>query len=169
MRIGLLSGRDYEAVAGWIGEVDRGVADVQVAVPALREERALRHGVGGREPRQQRIVDAAVHVREGDGVVLLVAGEAAAGLRISRKRGKMLGQPRAQELSAERGREQQLFRRHRAGAGQRTTLQRGRHGPLAVTALGDQTLTPRGPGRRPQRCPSASVEMGRPGALSAVK
>ena len=70
----------HEAVAAGVGEVERAVADVAVAVPALRAERALRHRIGGAEAGQQRVVDAAVHVHEADGVELLVAGEAAAGL-----------------------------------------------------------------------------------------
>src|SRR5262245_25206380 len=37
----------HESVAGGVGEVERGVAHIRVAVPALRRERAFRHRIGG--------------------------------------------------------------------------------------------------------------------------
>ncbi len=67
-------------MAGRIGERERIIADIGVAVPALRAERTFRDRIRGREPRQQRIVDSAVHVHEPDRVEFFVSGEAATGL-----------------------------------------------------------------------------------------
>ena len=61
-----------EAVSGGVGEVEGGVADVAVAVPALGGEWVLGGGVGGAEAGQQRVIDAPVHVHEADGIELLV-------------------------------------------------------------------------------------------------
>src|SRR4051794_11614976 len=76
----LLPEAAQEAVARRVGEVDRAIADVAVAVPTLRGERALGRRVCRAEAGEQRVVHAAVHVHEADGVELLVAGEATAGL-----------------------------------------------------------------------------------------
>jgi hypothetical protein len=70
----------HETVARGIGEVERAVADVRVAVPALRGEWALGGRIRGAEASQQRVVDAPVHVHEADLVELLVTGEATVGL-----------------------------------------------------------------------------------------
>ncbi len=76
----LLPEAAHEAVAGGVGEVERAVADIGIAVPALRGERVLRHRIGGAEATEQGIVDAAVHVHQANVVQLFVAGEAARGL-----------------------------------------------------------------------------------------
>ena len=67
----------HEAIAGRIGEVQRAVADIGIAVPALRRERVLGHRVRRTEPPQERIIDAAIHMNEANLIELLMAGEAA--------------------------------------------------------------------------------------------
>ena len=73
----LLPETAHEAIAGRIGEVQRAVADIGVAVPALRRERVLRGRIGGAEAAQHRVVDTAIHMYQANIGELLMAGEAA--------------------------------------------------------------------------------------------
>src|SRR5262249_7671363 len=63
-----------------IGEGERVVADIGIAVPALRIERIRDCRIGAGEARKQRVVDAAVQMHEAANRELLLAGEAPRGL-----------------------------------------------------------------------------------------
>ncbi len=69
-----------EAVAGRIGERERVVAHIGVAVPVLRVEGTFGRRVWRREPRQQGIVDAAIEMDKATDRQFLLAGKAARGL-----------------------------------------------------------------------------------------
>jgi hypothetical protein len=69
-----------EAVAIGVGEGERVVDDVAVAVPRLAVQRVGHERVGAHHAADQRVVDPAVQVHKADIVKLLLAGEAARGL-----------------------------------------------------------------------------------------
>ena len=69
-----------EAVAVGVGEGERVVDDVAVAVPRLPVQRVGHERVGAHHAADQRVVDPAVQMHEADIGQLLLAGEAARGL-----------------------------------------------------------------------------------------
>lgn len=69
-----------EAVAVGVGDAERVVDDVGVAVPRLPVERIGHERIGAHHAPDQRIVHPAVEVNEADIGQLLLAGEAADGL-----------------------------------------------------------------------------------------
>jgi hypothetical protein len=68
---------EESAVPIRVRERQRVVADIGIAVPALRAFRLAHHRIGTGKARDQRIVDAAVVVNERDVGELFLAGIAA--------------------------------------------------------------------------------------------
>jgi len=69
-----------EVVAVRVGEGERVVADIGIAVPALRVQRVGHRRIGAGETRQDGIIDPAVQMNEAGNREFLLAGEAARSL-----------------------------------------------------------------------------------------